>query len=263
MPDGEFWFNMARRFLVTTSGLLAAFFLSSGIGSSCAAETAVDIKVDKQPPTVVRRTFNPWNPFEPHPNLEKGQQALTEFSYGLSVGIDDIDVVDQEERHGRWFVHIRPKNVRATLTLPITIWIPQGAPKKCVAHEEGHKVIVERIYEFAGDIISHYAGKTHTDVSPGEGASLELAVKDAHRRSVSDLNKNYRGTVFDYSLMITKEYDRITRHGLNPISEEDAIKQSFDKCSSEMTRLLVEREQAQQPRPEFQGPTTKLDLKQK
>lgn len=254
---------MPRRLRSTILGLQAALVLSLGIGTNCGAEETIDVKVDRRPATVERRFFNPWNPFEAHPQLEKGQQALTEFSYDLSVGIDDIDLVDSEERRGRWFVHIRPKNVHAKLELPITIWIPQGAPKKCVAHEEGHKVIVERIYEFAGDIILHYATKSYHDICPGEGGSLELAIKDAHRRIVSDLNKNYRGTVFDYSLMITKEYDRITNHGLNPISEDDAIKKSFDTCSTQMSRLLQEREQAQQERPAAPGPMTKLEPKQK
>lgn len=252
---------MPRRFWSTIFGLQAALILSLASGISCGAEELVDVKVDRRPATVERRFFNPWNPFEAHPQLEKGQQALTEFSYDLSVGIDDIDVVDSEDRHGRWFVHIRPKNVHATLELPITIWIPQGAPKKCVAHEEGHKVIVERVYEFAGDIILHYANRIHREVSPGEGGSFELAIKDAHKRIVSDLNKDYRSTVFDYSLMITKEYDRITNHGLNPISEDDAIKKSFDTCSTQMSRLLLEREQARQPRPDAPGPTTKLENK--
>lgn len=253
---------MPRRFLSTILGLLTALILSLQIGTSCGAEEVADVKVDRRPAAVERRFFNPWNPFEAHPQLEKGQQALTEFSYDLSVGIDDIDVLDSEERHGRWFVHIRPKNVHATLELPITIWIPQGAPKKCVAHEEGHRRIVERVYEFAGDIILHYATKTYKEICPGEGASLELAIKDAHKRIVSELNKNYRGTVFDYSLMITQEYDRITNHGLNPISEDDAIKKSFEICSTQMSRLLLEREKAQQPRTDLDGPTTKLEVKQ-
>lgn len=254
---------MPRRFCSTILGLQAALLLSFVIGTCCGADELVPVKVDRKPATVERRFFNPWNPFEAHPQLEKGQQALTEFSYDLSVGIDDIDVVDREERRGRWFVHIRPKNLHATLELPITIWIPQGAPKKCVAHEEGHKVIVERVYEFAGDIISHYATKSFNDICAGEGASFELAIKDAHKRIVSDLNKNYRGTVFDYSLMITREYDRITNHGLNPISEDEAIKKSFDTCSTQMSQLLIEREQAQQERPPIDGPMTKIEVKPK
>lgn len=252
---------MGRQFLSTILGLQAAMMLSLGSGTQCGAEESGDVKIDKRPASVERRFFNPWNPFELHPKLDKGQQALTEFSYDLTAGVDEIDVIDSEERHGRWFVQIRPSKLHVTLQLPITIWIPHGAPKKCVEHEEGHKVIVERVYEFAGDIVAHYAKKAQGDVCPGEGATYELAIKDAHKRILSDLNKNYRSTVFEYGVMITNEYDRITNHGLNPIAEGDAIKESFAKCSTEMSRLLLEREQAQQPRPDVVGPTTKLDGK--
>jgi hypothetical protein len=257
---------MARRVCSTTLSLLAAVLLSFGTGINSGAEETsdvMDLKVEKLPSVVERRIFNPWNPFAPRPKLKPDEQALTEFSYDLSVLMDDIDVIDKEERHGRWFVHIRPKNLRATLSLPVIIWLPQGAPKKCIEHEEGHRVIVQRVYEFADGIVKHYAQRTYSEVSPGEGPSFELAIKDAHKRAVSDLNKNYRSTIFDYSLMLTQEYDRITNHGLNPISETDAIKQTFDKCSAEMTRLLLEREKAQQPRPDVEGPTTKLDFSQK
>lgn len=219
-----------------------------------------DIKIEKTTPTVERREFNPWIPFTPQPKLEKGQKAFTEFAFKLKVAFDDIDVLNQEDRHGRWFVKIKPKNIRATMSLPIVIWLPPGAPQKCIRHEEGHRMIAERVYSYAGDILRYYANQTFSSEARGEGASAELAIQDAYKRAINDLNQNYRGTVFDYALMVTQEYDRLTNHGLNPIKEEDAINQSFEKSSSRMTKILEERAAtAQRLQAEDSRPVTKLN----
>lgn len=220
--------------------------------------TSDKVFVEKSAPTVERKEFNPWIPFTPQPKLEKGQKALTEFSFKLKVRFDDVDVLQKEDRHGRWFVTIRPKDVHAAMSLPVVIWLPPGAPQKCISHEEGHRIIAERVYQFAGDILRHYAAQTYSTDYKGEGASVELAIQDAYKRAISELNANYRGTVFDYALMVTQEYDRLTNHGLNPISENDAIEQSFAKSSSRMTKILEERETSQQSKFE-DGPVTKLE----
>lgn len=216
--------------------------------------------VEKAAPTVERKEFNPWIPFTPQPKLEKGQKALTEFAFKLKVRFDDVDVLQKEDRRGRWFVTIRPKGVHATMSLPVVIWLPPGAPQKCIRHEEGHRIIAERVYQFAGDILRHYAAQTYSTDYKGEGASVELAIQDAYKRAISELNANYRGTVFDYALMVTQEYDRLTNHGLNPIAENDAIEQSFAKSSSRMTKILEERETSQQSKIE-DGPVTKLETR--
>lgn len=252
--------NVRRWDLSRVISILAVLTLAWTV-MDCRAEDGEGVKVEKVAPAIQRRVFNPWNPFEARPKLGPGQKAYTDYNFNLVAGLDDFDVVDQEERHGRWFVRVRPKGVRAKLSLPIVIWTPQGAPKKCLAHEEGHRKIAERIYEFAGDIVAHYAAQTQANTYYGEGASVELAVKDGYKSAVTELNQSYRETVFDYCKLVTEEYDRITNHGLNPIGEDDAIQQSFEKCSTVMARLLEKREKAQQPRPQVQGPITNLDAK--
>jgi hypothetical protein len=241
-------------------GYLSGFLLClSAFDQPCRAGETNSVIVEKAAPTIERKEFNPWIPFTPQPKLEKGQKAFTEYAFKLKVGIGGVDVTEQEERHGRWFVKIKLKNIKANLSLPIVIWLPPGAPQKCIRHEEGHRMIAERVYGFAGDIVKHYAALTCATEFRGEGASVELAVQDAYKRGVSELNQSYRETVFDYALMVTKEYDRLTNHGLLPIGENEAIEQSFQKSSSEMTRILEERAAAQQAHSAEQGPVTKIE----
>jgi len=250
---------MRQRTLLSFVQALFVLGLSLG-GESCLAADADDaVKIEKLPPVIDRRQFNPWLPFGPRPKLEPGQKAFTECPYNLSASFDDVELVDQEDRHGRWFVNIKPKGVRAKLSLPIVIWTPQGAPQKCLAHEEGHRVIAERIYEFAGDIIKCYATQASSNKYRGEGADPDLAVRDAYKRALTELNQNYKSTVVEYFTMVTDEYDRLTNHGLLPVKEEDAINQSFERCSSQMTRLLEDRAKAQQPRSKVNGPVTKIE----
>lgn len=253
---------MRLRVLSKLPQLIAFLFLSAGAATAAdgiALDESEKVFVEKAAPTVERKEFNPWIPFTPQPKLEKGQKALTEFAFNLKVRFDDVDILQKDERHGRWFVTIRPKDVHASMSLPVVIWLPPGAPQKCIRHEEGHRMIAERVYQFAGDILKHYAVQTYTSEYRGEGASVELAVHDAYKRAINQLNSNYRGTVFDYALMVTREYDRLTNHGLNPISESDAIEQSFSNSSSEMTKLLEARASAIQSRGDEERPVTKLE----
>lgn len=195
------------------------------------------VTVKKNPPSVERHEFQPWNPFNAGPKLNPGEKALTEYAYNLGVRFD-IDVVDEEEKRGRWFIHLKPKNGVVRLSLNVKIWIPQWAPQKCIRHEEGHKTICERVYEYAGDIVRLYAEEIQQKAYPGEGGTKELAEQDAYKRAAKELNERYRETVFEYAKRVTEEYDRITQHGLNPIAEDAAIQEAFSKCTSMMTTEL-------------------------
>lgn len=240
--------------------LLISLMLVMPFAYSYGAEAAeiANVKIEKQPPTVERVQFNPWLPFTPRPKLGPGEKAFTECPYNLTVAFDDIELIEQEERRGRWFVSIRPKNVRVKLFLPIKIWTPVGAPQKCLEHEDGHRIIAERVYEFADDIVKFYAEQVYQCSSLGEGASVELAVRDAYKRASSELNQNYKKTVVDYFTMVSDEYDRLTNHGLLPVAEQDAIKESFDLCSSKMKSLLEERAKKPAPSVNRERPVTKL-----
>ncbi len=242
-------------FAIVCAALSAGLFCEPAFSSKSDMQK---VQVEKSAPTVARRMFIPWNPFEERPTLEPGQKALTQFYFKLSAGADDIEVLDENQKHGRWFVDVQIKSLRLKLSLPVVIWTPHGAPRKCIQHEEGHRIIAERIYEFADDIITYLANRVIVQSVRGEGGDRSSAVRDAVRRATTELNQSYRTAVLDYSKLVTEEYDKITKHGLDDISEEDAIAKAFESCEPQMSRLLEKSEPSYAPVKQVPGPMTKL-----
>ncbi len=223
--------------------LLPFLSLSALLGAPlCRAGDAHDVVVSQEPPAISRKEFQPWNPFNQGPKLPPGQKALTQYAFNMKVRFDDLEIIDQEERHGRWFVHVKPKNAVVRLLLNITIWTPERAPKKCREHEEGHRIICEQVYSYAEEIVRYYAVEILKKNYYGEGATAELAQQDAYSLAASELNKDYRETVFDYAKAVSDEYDRLTAHGINEIAPQAAIQEAFAKCGREMIVRLEEKQ---------------------
>ncbi|MBZ0184823.1 MAG: hypothetical protein K8F91_01135 [Candidatus Obscuribacterales bacterium] len=185
--------------------------------------------VDKRPPHVSKKWFDPGNPPNPGPDLKSGEKGATRYHYNLSVNFD-LDMVSKEKTESGYKVKIRPKDIRVTLTLPIIMWLPQNTTRKMLAHEEGHVRICEFIYYDAEKLVRFHAESMASSHFAGEGKTEAESVKVAYRRAAEDLNQIYRRYVFDYSRCVGEEYDRLTRHGLDPLPEDIAIDKAFDGC---------------------------------
>lgn len=206
--------------------LLLSSFLLLEMLPACAIES-YDVLVKKEPAAVQRRTFTKRS----EPKLSKDEKGRTDTKFQLGVNLE-FDVVDTRKIGERIMVTIQPKQTTAKLSLPITIWIPEDAPESLIDHEDGHRKIAERIYEAADGLIRFHSREILGKFFQGEGADEAAAVKSAYQLAATRLNELYRKAIYDYSRCVNEEYDRLTRHGLDEIDEDEAIDRSFRHCGS-------------------------------
>jgi len=220
---------VSRFSLILAVLLIVLTVLITGFAPPVRAGDSYQVLVDKQPPQVEQRWFDPARPPVPGPDLRPGEKGCTQYHYNLSVNFD-LDMVSEEKTESGSKVKIRPRDIRVTLTLPIVVWLPNNTTKKMARHEEGHKTICVRIYDDAEKLVRFHAESMASSHFDGEGKTTAEAVKVAYQRAAEDLNQIYRRYVFDYSRCVGDEYDRITRHGLDPLPEDVAIEKAFDGC---------------------------------
>ena len=201
------------------------------------------IVIDRQPPTVARVTFDPRNPPPDMPKLHPGEAALCQMNFNCRVQLK-YEVVEQgsssssSSTAGRArpsaTVTARVKRIQMTLTLHDTIYVPRGGNAKLRAHEEGHRVINERVYEDAERVARTAALDVLTQTWRGTGDDAGAAGKAATDEAVKKLCDAYLAGTADKAHRVGQIFDELTDHGRNTrLTEADAIRQAFARHANE------------------------------
>ena len=211
-----------------------------------APDALARVKVEKVPVVVVRKTFDRRNPPKEMPPLGPRADAVTHFRFGCSTNAS-YEVTsrrrDTSRRRGGGgcTATARINDLDVRIELEITIWLPRGARQKLIDHEEGHRVIGERVYEtaerVARDVASRWAGRSVTGKGEDCAAAADAAVRDANHQFC----ETYLQATSGWSGRVGDLYDEITDHGRRDTPEvEEAIELAF-------TRGAEERQQAAAP----------------
>jgi hypothetical protein len=112
-------------------------------------------------------------------------------------------------------------NVKVTLQLNITIWVPNGASQHVIEHEDGHRQISESYYEtadkIAAQIAETYLGRT-VDIA---GADLNAAANAALQQLARDFTVEYNRELNPEPSQLL--YDSLTDHSRNDVVVKDAV----------------------------------------
>jgi hypothetical protein len=197
------------------------------------------VVVDRQPPTVERVLFDPKNLPGDMPKLHPGEAALCQMNFNCQVQLK-YEVVEQGAsyggagRAGRASVSARIRRIQMTLTLSNKIYLPRGANPKIRAHEEGHRIINERVYEDAEQVARAAALDVLTQTWRGSGDDAGAAGKAATDEAVKKLCDAYLAGTADKAHRVGQIYDELTDHGRNTrLTEADAIRQAFARYANE------------------------------
>src|SRR5687768_7498781 len=174
------------------------------------------------------------------PKLHPGEAALCQMNFNCRVQLK-YEVVEQgtsaasaSAAAGRSSVSARVKRIQMTLTLHDTIYIPRGGNAKIRAHEEGHRIINERVYEDAERVARAAALDVLTQTWRGTGDDAGAAGKAATDEAVKKLCEAYLTGTADKAHRIGQIYDELTDHGRNTrLTEADAIRQAFARHANE------------------------------
>jgi hypothetical protein len=199
------------------------------------AVASARVKVEKTPPVVTRRTFDPRNPPKDMPPLGRDADAVTHFKFGCATSASyAVTSRQRDRRSGDSTATARINDLTVKLDLEITIWLPRGARPKLVEHEEGHRVIAERIYATADEPARREAQKWIGRSVTGRGRTAAAAADEAVRDANHQFCQAYLDATSGWSGRVGDLYDDITDHGRrNPPAVDEAIAMAFEQDAAE------------------------------
>jgi hypothetical protein len=176
------------------------------------------VLVDVSPTTVERTSYPRNNPpaVLTVTNTEPAGRCLTNFSCAIFVsaifpppGAENIPATIG--------------SVRVVVSQDIAMFLVQGASPAVLAHEETHRKISERYYAPAKAIVQTLA-------EPYIGWKFALSDK-ANRAAAlaaihaiqAEMTYAYRRETGERCRFAQEQFDLVTNHGLNPISNEEAM----------------------------------------
>ena len=177
----------------------------------------------KQPVTFAQRSFDPVNPPADMPTLGDGEEAECDSNF-----ISDANVSGHMQRIDTTNATVTVTQVKVTLQLKVTIWVPNGATQHVIEHEEGHRQISEHYYQFADKLAAEVT-------APYIGRQVAI--------SGPDLNAEFRNSLLRLSKEITAEYnnklnpdraqqryDDLTDHSRNDRDSKEAAAQAIQEA---------------------------------
>jgi hypothetical protein len=189
------------------------------------------VRVVKPKPKIEYRTFDPQNKPKDMPSLGKNEAALCASDFAVAGQVTYAPPTRSRVGVGKYSATIRVADVTMELSLAITVWMPEGEHPKLKAHEDGHRIIAERVYAEVADRAAREAGEMLSGKSfTGEGISAREAEKAATEAMTAAHNAMVRAYLVETSQAAQKiqvEYDRITAHGTNALEEQEAIQKSW------------------------------------
>jgi hypothetical protein len=210
-----------------------------------APSDASAVVIERLPPDVQTKTFDPTNPPADMPALRPGEAAVTESSFSCQTLISAA-VVDQLPSANGCTATVQIKGVKTTIKLGIVIWLPVNGTKKLTAHEEGHRTIDERFYADAEAIARRLSDEMMNQRRVGRGADCDAAAQAAIKEAGDQLCGNYMTAVQYPATRVQELYDEITDHGRNRLREEVAIKRAMDRQKKEAEQAAATRPAAPQ-----------------
>ncbi len=183
----------------------------------------------KQPVHFASRTFDPANPPAEMPPLAAGENAECDSNF-ISNAVVGGQIRRTDLTHGT----VTITQIKVTLQLDITIWVPMDATQHVIEHEDGHRQISEYYYqnadEIAGRIATAYMGKeipvTGTDLDAETHKSLHEAGGEITDEYDKELNTNPTQLL----------YDSITDHSRNEVTAADAVAHALKNVTVEFSQ---------------------------
>ena len=179
--------------------------------------------IDKRPVTFAQRSLDPAHPPSDMPPLGEGEEAECDSNF-----ISDANVSGRLQKIDSTSATVTVTQVKVTLQLRITIWVPNGATLHVIEHEEGHRQISEYYYQSADKLAAKIA-------APYTGRQIAI--------SGSDLNAGLRNALLQLSKDITAEYndklnpdpaqrryDDLTDHSRNDRGAKEAALQAIQEA---------------------------------
>ena len=182
--------------------------------------------INIQPVNFANRTFDPARPPADMPPLTRGEDAEcdSEFLSNASVG-------GQTRQTDPTHATVTITQIKMTLQLNITIWVPTEVTQHVIEHEQGHRQISEYYYQasekLAERIAATYVGK-QLDIT---GTNLDAESSKLLQQMATDITDEYNKALNPAATQLL--YDAITDHGRNQVVVKDAVAHALKNVTIE------------------------------
>jgi hypothetical protein len=170
----------------------------------------------KQPVVFTTQTFDPSAPPADMPPLPAGEIAECDSAF-LSGAV----IAGQPRRTDATHAVVTITQVKVTLQLNITVWVPTEATQHVIEHEEGHRQVSEYYYQDADKVAKRiadsYIGR-QVDVT---GNDLDAESNKMLQQMAADIADQYEKELNPEATQLL--YDSITDHGRNEVIVQDAV----------------------------------------
>lgn len=211
-----------RREILTFAAATAAYaslVRADRVWAQRSATGESPVRVVRADPVITRTEFDPQRPPADMPPLTPPESGVCKTTFELSAGVTYS--AEPLSRGGTLRIYVDGLQIETRLR--IDIYTVRNAPPKLRAHEEGHRAIAEHYYEgsarIAEDIGLRLLGTAHE----GRGDDDETAQRDAFAKVIASIERAYMARVRVPSAAANERFDEITRHGLEPIDEREAV----------------------------------------
>ncbi len=188
--------------------------------ASPAAKQAPSLTIDKLPVAFFMHTFDPSAPPADMPPLAAWEEAECDSNFVSNANVKGrTEMVDGT--HGV----ITVTDVKVTLQLAINIWVAEGAPKRVIEHEQGHRQISEHYYEtgekVAEEIAATYLGKQVAATGADPNAEVNKLLQQMGAEITAEYSRRLNPN------LAQNRYDDMTDHGRNDVSAAEAVAEAL------------------------------------
>jgi hypothetical protein len=182
--------------------------------------------IDKRPIIFASRTFDPAAPPADLPPLTPGENAECDSNF-----LSSANVGGETRQTDTTHATVTITQIKMTLRLNITIWVPVDVTQHVIEHEEGHRRISEYYYATADQIANRIAENYM-------GRQVDIAGEDLNAESSKMLQQMATEITDEYGKELNPEpaqllYDAITDHSRNDVAVKDAVDHAIKNVTME------------------------------
>jgi hypothetical protein len=178
------------------------------------------ITIDKQPETVATRTFDPARPPADMPPPSPGEDAECDSDF-----LSDAAVGGLAKQTDATHATVTVNQVKVTLQLHITIWVPIKVTQHVVEHEQGHRQISEYYYQTADQLAQRIAAPYMGKQVVITGTDLRGAMSKLLEQMSTDITDEFNKELNVEATQL--RFDAITDHSRNNVSAADGMAQAI------------------------------------
>jgi hypothetical protein len=185
--------------------------------------------IDTQPVAFANRTFDPAAPPVDMPPLAPGENAECDSDF-----LSNANVGGESRQTDATHATVTITQIKVTLQLNITIWVPAGVTQHVIEHEEGHRQVSEYYYQTADKLAERIAAPYMGKQVEITGTDLGAESSKVLQQMATDINDEYNKELNPGPTQLL--YDAITDHGRNEVVVKDAVAHALKNVTMESTQ---------------------------